>query len=142
MRDLGIEPPRNRRYLLWWREKFRRGEFGVGGDFKHVKDGVAEVRVLERKGAYPLALNVPVLGEGEAVDMEQGVTVKGYKALAPGTVAGAYLKPMAGTQGAAGRLEVTDGMWEVKRGHKILGGERRRKYNLSVLKRKAKDAAK
>lgn len=30
-----------------WREKFRQGEFGIGGDLKYVKDGVAELRVCE-----------------------------------------------------------------------------------------------
>lgn len=37
-----------RKYLLRWREKFRRGEYGIGGDLKYVdKDGVAELRVCE-----------------------------------------------------------------------------------------------
>ncbi|EEH47918.1 uncharacterized protein PADG_04002 [Paracoccidioides brasiliensis Pb18] len=47
MKDRGIEPPRSRRYLLRWRQKFRRGEYGVGGDFDHVVDGVAHLRVIE-----------------------------------------------------------------------------------------------
>jgi hypothetical protein len=32
---------------LRWREKFRKGEFGIGGDLKCVKDGVGELRVVE-----------------------------------------------------------------------------------------------
>lgn len=47
LKDLGIEPPRSRRYLLRWRQKFRDGEYGVGGDFQYVKDGKAELRVVE-----------------------------------------------------------------------------------------------
>ena len=48
LKDLGIEPPRTRRYLLRWRDKFRKGEFGIGGDLKYVSDdGTAELRVLE-----------------------------------------------------------------------------------------------
>lgn len=42
-----MEPPRARRYLLRWREKFRNGEFGVGGDLSKVADGKAEVRCVE-----------------------------------------------------------------------------------------------
>jgi hypothetical protein len=142
LRDLGIEPPRARRYLLWWREKFRRGEFGVGGDLKHVKDGIAEVRVVEREGKRPLAINTPLADEGEAVKTEAGATAKGVKVLPTGAVKGSYIQPVKGTLGKVGRIEVQDGMWEVKRGKKILGGERRRKFNLSVLRRKAKEAAK
>ena len=47
MRELGLEPTRQRRYLLRWRDKFRRGEYGVGGDLQHVENGVAEIRVVE-----------------------------------------------------------------------------------------------
>ena len=49
LRELGIEPPRTRRYLLRWRDKFRHGEFGIGGDARHVskEDGRVEVRSVE-----------------------------------------------------------------------------------------------
>lgn len=47
LKDLGIEPPRARRYLLRWRDKFRAGEFGIGGDLRKVTDGVGEVRLVE-----------------------------------------------------------------------------------------------
>ncbi|PGH06592.1 hypothetical protein AJ80_08151 [Polytolypa hystricis UAMH7299] len=47
LRDQGIENTRERRYLLRWREKFRRAEYGIGGDLDRVKDGVAELRVVE-----------------------------------------------------------------------------------------------
>lgn len=48
LRDLGVEPARARRYLLRWRAKFRRGEWGVGGDCAHVDaEGRAELRVVE-----------------------------------------------------------------------------------------------
>lgn len=47
LRESGVEPARARRYLLWWRERFRAGKMGVGGDLKEVKDGVAELRVVE-----------------------------------------------------------------------------------------------
>ncbi|KAK2768782.1 hypothetical protein FQN54_000638 [Arachnomyces sp. PD_36] len=47
LRDAGVEPAQSRRYLLRWRDKFRRGEYGVGGDLENVVDGVAELRVVE-----------------------------------------------------------------------------------------------
>ena len=48
LRDLGIEPARSRKYLLRWREKFRHGEFGVGGDAKFVGEGGAvECRLVD-----------------------------------------------------------------------------------------------
>ncbi len=47
LRELGIEPPRTRRHLLQWRQRFRRGQYGIGGDLRHVRGGVAELRVLE-----------------------------------------------------------------------------------------------
>ncbi|KAF2716499.1 hypothetical protein K431DRAFT_289358 [Polychaeton citri CBS 116435] len=47
LRESGVEPARSRRYLLWWRERFRNGMFGIGGDCKDASDGVAELRVVE-----------------------------------------------------------------------------------------------
>lgn len=47
LRERGVEPARDRRYLLRWREKYRRGEFGIGGDLRFVEDGVATMRAVE-----------------------------------------------------------------------------------------------
>ncbi|KAI9668311.1 MAG: hypothetical protein M1821_001131 [Bathelium mastoideum] len=47
LRALGIEPARSRRYLLRWRERFRHGAFGPGGDLQQVANGVAELKVVE-----------------------------------------------------------------------------------------------
>ncbi|KAK3644119.1 telomere length regulation protein [Elasticomyces elasticus] len=47
LREKGVEPARARRYLLWWRERFRNGIMGIGGDLKEVKDGMAELRIVE-----------------------------------------------------------------------------------------------
>lgn len=47
LKEAGVEPPRARRYLLWWRERYRNGIFGIGGDAKEVKDGIAELRIVE-----------------------------------------------------------------------------------------------
>ncbi|KAK7612667.1 IGR protein motif-domain-containing protein [Phyllosticta paracitricarpa] len=47
MRDAGIEPARSRRYIINWREKFRNGEYGVGGDAEWVNKGFAHVKVIQ-----------------------------------------------------------------------------------------------
>lgn len=48
LKDLGVEPARNRRYLLQWLEKFREGKFGVAGDAAFVgPDGSVEVRLID-----------------------------------------------------------------------------------------------
>ncbi|KAA8642167.1 mitochondrial 37S ribosomal protein mS41 [Aspergillus tanneri] len=47
LRGLGIEPARQRRYLLQKREKFRQGVYGPGGDLDHVVDGAAQLRVVD-----------------------------------------------------------------------------------------------
>lgn len=43
----GMTFARERRYLIRWREKFRRQDFGVGGDLDTVVNGVAELRTIE-----------------------------------------------------------------------------------------------
>ena len=47
LRESGLEPSRARKYLLWWRERYRNGIMGIGGDLKNVKDGIAELRIVE-----------------------------------------------------------------------------------------------
>lgn len=32
---------------MWWRERFRNGLMGIGGDLKEVEKGVAELRIVE-----------------------------------------------------------------------------------------------
>jgi hypothetical protein len=54
LRESGVEPARARRYLLWWRERFRNGIIGVGGDARHVKDGKAELRIVEVPSDRPI----------------------------------------------------------------------------------------
>jgi len=53
LREAGIEPARARRYLLWWRERFRNGITGIGGDLREVRDGIAELRVVEVPSTRP-----------------------------------------------------------------------------------------
>lgn len=136
LKELGVEPPRSRRYLLRWREKFRTGQHGIGGDLKTVKNGVAEVRVAEvpvtiqDSATAPLSpvkhkVVVNVAAGGGALDMsaEQLVPVKGLKIKGAHTIVGPHVQPLKG--GKAAKIEVKEGLWEERRGHKIDGGERR-----------------
>ncbi|KZM23089.1 telomere length regulation protein [Ascochyta rabiei] len=149
LKELGIEPARSRRYLLHWRDKFRNGEYGVGGDCQHVADGVAELAVVEAPvapnphlgnsispraasptathtpGTRRLVVNVPPrhapAAPLAALRPVHGVLLKGAK-----TIKGSYVEPLKGSDGLRARIRLQEGMWEHTRGHKVDGGERRR----------------
>jgi len=136
LKELGVEPPRSRRYLLRWREKFRTGQHGIGGDAKFVKNGVAEVRVAEVPVSFPDAATAPLkaakhkvvvnVAAGDGVldkSAEQLVPIKGLKIKGAHTIVGPHVLPLKG--GKAAKIEVKEGLWEERRGHKIDGGERR-----------------
>ncbi|KAL2130803.1 hypothetical protein VTI74DRAFT_5931 [Chaetomium olivicolor] len=141
LRELGLEPPRTRRYLLKWRQRFREGKFGIGGDLKHVENGTAELRILETQ-KNPLVtlrhvVNVPAGKRIEEVTRDEMVPVRGFKVNGVRTIVGPYALPMK--YGGA-RISVTEGMWEDRRGHKVDGGERRRdeiRFKRRVAERKA-----
>ncbi|KAK6832928.1 hypothetical protein PG987_007622 [Apiospora arundinis] len=129
LRELGIEPPRTRRYLIQWRQRFRRGQFGIGGDLKHVSpEGAADLRVLEHDAdpANPkrYVVNVPPGQTVKDTPLEELSRVVGYKVEGARTIVGPYAQQLKDGEGA--RVTVTQGMWEDKRGRKIDGGERRR----------------
>ncbi|KAF8862812.1 hypothetical protein BDZ45DRAFT_670727 [Acephala macrosclerotiorum] len=136
LKELGIDPPRSRRYLLRWREKFRNRQFGIGGDFKFVKDGVAELRVAEipvsghsaatatlSPGKRKVVVNVAAGGSASGNMLEKFVPVKGIKIKGAHTIVGPHVQPVKGGNGA--RIVIKEGLWEERRGHKIDGGERR-----------------
>ncbi|CAM1508476.1 Fc.00g053240.m01.CDS01 [Cosmosporella sp. VM-42] len=128
LKELGIEPPRNRRYLLHWMQRYRKGALGPGGDFKYVKDGEAILKVATPPPSTisdaKWVVNVP---NGE-VAAEVGAKLlqrpRGYKVEGLKTISGPYATPLPGLTGAV--VKVTEGMWEHKQGRKIDGGERRR----------------
>jgi hypothetical protein len=141
MRELGVEPPRSRKYLLKWRQRFREGKYGIGGDMQHVKDGAGQLKVLEvqvsplRKKRF--AVNVR---PGESIDdlaVDELKTVEGIRVAGAHNIVGPYVKPM---KAGGAQLAVTEGMWEDRRGHKVDGGERRRaevRFKRNVAERKA-----
>ena len=82
-------------------------------------------------GKTRLILNVPhgqttyKLAKGE--NSSQLKKPAGMKLKEGHIIVGKYVIPIPGTNGMGARIKVTPGMWEDKRGHKVHGGERRRK---------------
>lgn len=155
LKELGVEPPRARKYLLMWRERFRNGEYGIGGDCKYVsEDGVAELKLVEAPvlpspftgtisprsaaatathdpGTRKVVINVPVGADGPAEPVEQlvgekGVGVKGVVVKGAKTIKGPYVEIVKGSGGLKAKIRLQEGIWEIRRGHKVDGGERRK----------------
>jgi hypothetical protein len=140
LRELGIEPARTRRYLLRWRQRFRQGKFGPGGDLKYVDDGVAELKILKPEVDDPdrmkHVVNFPLGKNIEEIPPEELVRPAGYKVKRSASIVGPYALPVRG----GARITVTEGMWEDKRGHKVDKGERRQaevRFKRRVAERKA-----
>lgn len=129
LKELGIEPPRNRRYLLQWMQRYRKGALGPGGDFEFVNDGQALLKVATPPASVvsdaKWVVNIPSGEDGsgaaaaECLPRPKGYTVRGLK-----SIAGPYATPLPEEAGAV--VKVTEGMWEKRQGRKIDGGERRR----------------
>jgi hypothetical protein len=142
LKELGIEPPRTRRYLLQWLQRYRNGLFGPGGDFKYVHNGEAILKVATKpKTAIEdlnWVVNVPPGAEIQNLPEEERTRAKGYTIHGARSISGPYATPLKSSNGA--RVKVTEGMWENKRGRKIDGGERRRaevRFRRKVAQRKA-----
>ncbi|KAH6689545.1 IGR protein motif-domain-containing protein [Plectosphaerella plurivora] len=142
MRELGVEPPRTRRYLLAWLDRYRRGALGPGGDFKHVENGEAVLKVASDPAqTRKWVVNVPS-AEINTIGESNGHYVSGYKIVGTHTIAGPFATQLKEGQGAT--VKVFEGMWEQKRGHKVDGGERRRaevRYKRRVAQRRAEKEA-
>ncbi|KAJ5946227.1 hypothetical protein N7454_003066 [Penicillium verhagenii] len=151
LRELGIEPARQRRYLIRKREKFRNGLYGPGGDLEQVVNGVAQLRVVEipdetkkssadTQAAQSVSSSATLTpGMKKAiVNMLPGVTEYKHSPTAQLTkfahmkihrgskIMGPFLQPVKGSHGTAATITIQEGMWEDKRGQKVDGGERRR----------------
>lgn len=154
LRELGIEPARQRRYLLRQRERFRNGIYGPGGDLENVVDGTAQLRVVEvpredannagskenadAASAVMASANLSPFTKRVIVNLLPDVTEYKHETSKPlkkfakmrihrgSMIQGPFLQPIKGTNGSAALITVQEGMWEDKRGHKVDGGERRR----------------
>ncbi|KAK3359217.1 IGR protein motif-domain-containing protein [Lasiosphaeria hispida] len=141
LRELGVEPPRTRKYLLRWRQRFQEGKFGIGGGAKYVENGTAYLRIkevdLSPTERRRCVVNVPGSKTVETMPEEELAKVKGFSVKGVRTITGPYVLP-AGPERA--RVTVTEGMWEDRRGHKIDGGERRQaevRFKKRLAERKA-----
>ncbi|KAH1604058.1 hypothetical protein KXX21_007133 [Aspergillus fumigatus] len=151
LREVGIEPARQRRYLLRKREKFRQGIYGPGGDLEHVVDGAAQLRVVavpvpgnqttggEREsgpqdssanlspGMKRMIVNLPPDATSYEHDTSRPLKKYAHMKIHRGSlIRGPFLQPIKGTNGSAALIKVQEGMWEDRLGHKVDGGERRR----------------
>ena len=122
----------------------------MGGDLKNVKDGEAQLRVVEVPLPSPTAAKngdvksttttevvraekVVVNEPAETVQQERALAleklepVQGMKVRGVRTIVGPYIQPVKGTSGSVATIQIQEGMWEVKRGVKVDGGERRKK---------------
>lgn len=114
---------------------------------KKVKDGVAEVRLVEvpvgapadadrpapggtltrSPGMMKRIINVdpgnPPISEAE---LRKATRVIGLKIKDSHTIYGPHVELVKGTNGKVAHIKVKEGMWEHRRGHKVDGGERRK----------------
>lgn len=86
---------------------------------------VKRMVVVDKKVAEDLA--------EQKIQKEDVQGVKGAKVKKTGEIVGNGFEIIKGSQGRAARLKIKDGLWEVRRGHKVHGGERRRKNILSRI---------
>lgn len=109
---------------------------------KNVMDAAAQLRVIEvarskvsdsitaaparipvkKKLVVNLAPDAPVQG----LRLGEVDPVGEMKVVGAHTIVGPYIQPVKGTGGSVATIKVEEGMWEVRRGHKVDGGERRK----------------
>jgi hypothetical protein len=149
LRELGVEPPRARRYLLAWRQRFREGRFGIGGDIRHVENGSALLSVVEvpssghspatatsSAGKRKIVINTANNTAGQPEEPLK--RIDGLKVRGAHTIVGPHVQPLKGGKGA--RIVVKEGLWEIRRGRKIDGGERRQTEVRAKRRRQANNA--
>ena len=127
--------------------------YGVGGDFQYVRDGEARVKVVEvpvvdaemggtnttQAGGLvrmkKMVVNAPpaekeeegqAVGKQQQLEMDKLKPVEGMKVVGARTIVGPFIKAVKGSRGGEAVVRVQEGMWEVRRGVKVDGGERRK----------------
>lgn len=111
---------------------------------EHVTDGVGEIKLFEvpvpeawkktnpsadmatvtrSGGMRKVALNVPIGGEMPTKPLEECEPVKHVKARGLNKLIGTNVYMVSAEKAA---IKVQEGLWEVRRGHKVDGGERRK----------------
>lgn len=129
LKQLGIEPIRQRRYLLRKMNDYREGNYGAGGDFEFVKDGEAILRIAlppaDEVKQTTWCVNAPHPDDPPPPSEVPTLLCRprGYKVKGGSQIAGPFVRIL---KGKIGSVKVTEGMWEDKQAHKLDGGERRR----------------
>lgn len=73
-----------------------------------------------------MIVNTPAEGIVKAPSSARLKAVEGMKVIGVRTIVGPYVQSVKGTSGSVATIKVQEGMWEVKRGVKVDGGERRK----------------
>ena len=99
-----------------------------------IADGIGEVRVRKEADGRRVAVNVTP-GTADAEELVRAKVIDGFKVKGAGNgiLKGNWLQHVKGSSGTVAQLKIQEGLWEVKRGRKIHGGERRRKNVLSRI---------
>lgn len=64
--EIGITAAKDRRYILRWRERFRKGIYGIGGDLENVVDGVADLKVIPVPASrFPSSISADLAAHSE-----------------------------------------------------------------------------
>jgi hypothetical protein len=143
-----IPQAHTRRYLIDWMRRYRNGEYGPAWNLKYIDDGrcavLAVYRYPDRKGpGSRVVVNVPPGKTGHTITPEE-VHVMGY----PYSVK--RNKQPCGPHARAWKrnkamIDNWDGIWEIKQGVKVNGGERRRKevlfHKRVALRKELREAA-
>lgn len=137
LKEMGVEPARTRRYLLDWLRRYREGKLGPGGDFKHVEDNKAILAIHHdiRKDKKKI-VNIPQGGTVPEV-LSDGDIVQSYRVRGARRISGPYATP---TGDGTSQVNIVEGMWEIRRGQKVDGGERRQaevRFKRGVAERRA-----
>ena len=67
-----------------------------------------------------------VVGKQQQLEMDKLKPVEGMKVVGARTIVGPFIKAVKGSRGGEAIVKVEEGMWEVRRGVKVDGGERRK----------------
>lgn len=141
LKEMGVEPARTRRYLLDWLRRYREGKFGPGGDFKHIQDGKAILAIHhDIKTDRKKVVNIPP-GGTVPEELSEADRVRDYRVHGAKRISGPYATPAG--NGIA-QVNIVDGMWEIRQGQKVDGGERRRpefRFKKRIADRKAQKEA-
>ena len=73
-----------------------------------------------------MIVNAPPEVIEKSQSLQQLKSVEGMKVAGVRTIVGPYVQLVKGTRGSEATIKVQEGMWEVRRGVKVDGGERRK----------------